>query len=304
MSKIINFYGFHNQNINNEKIEQINKIYKENFLKEKDIIFELTKLNDLKFLINNFNDLNNNFLILDTKKIDFFLQLIIDTLKKENKPALKVWKILYSYNLYRVYGEKLSKLSSDNVNTLISLLISFERDYDIKNLDSICDFMFDDKIRKELDFLSLPKNELVHLLENAIDEYLDEEIKTNYTIKYYVESAIKDYKESKFKIKKDLSLDTPESIYEYLKGPVLALSRPLIDSDQTLQNNMGIELQNNLDMLVFKLKNMKQDDLEICINLIKKIINSDNYSLIDKIELSFDFIDQFYGKDDNNIKKI
>ncbi len=293
--------------VKNSNISKLIKIYNESFNANKQIFYENFNPKDYMYLINNYHNLNNTFIantnIENNEKINIFINLVLKTVDDFKFEEEKVWAILYSYNLYRLYGFKINELTSTDMGLLISIYMSFDENYSLKTLDEIMDFIFDANIKKEIYDKKIDKNKLVLILLEPIDFYLNEGVKLGIPINYFIKEELKNNKNSNLSIRQILKLnwDTPENIYNNLKNDVTNLANIMINSEDKDQKQEGYELISNLEMLVCRLKNIPEQDYDNCVNAIKILFEDEKIEILDKYYLIFSLVNQFttYGSNKN-----
>lgn len=292
MTKIINMYGILNQDTENIELKKLTSIFDKYMLEEKEHILESTNPENYVFLISNYTLLNNSFSNLSKdENVTKFINLVFEMLPDFPNADQKVYAILFSYNLYRIYGNKLIDLTAKDISILISLYMTFEQSYPVKNLDKMSDFIFNKKLKNEMYSYDIEKRKLVHLLEVAIDDYFYVGIKNKIPVTYFVKKQVSDYRKSLISVVKKLKLNTPEEIYDYMYNEVSILAGLLISTQEYENVVKGEKLNSSLNSMVFKMRQMKPEDLETCTEFINNMINKSNIGLLDKTEKIFKFID-------------
>lgn len=292
MTKIINMYGILNQDTENIELKKLTSIFDKYMLEEKEYILESTNPENYVFLISNYTLLNNSFSNLSKdENVTKFINLVFEMLSDFPNADQKVYAILFSYNLYRIYGNKLIDLTAKDISILISLYMTFEQSYPVKNLDKMSDFIFNKELKNEMYSYDIEKRKLVHLLEVAIDDYFYVGIKNKIPVTYFVKKQVSDYRKSLITVVKKLKLNTPEEIYDYMYNEVSILAGLLISTQEYENVVKGEKLNSSLNSMVLKMRQMKPEDLETCTEFINNMINKSNLGLLDKTEKIFKFID-------------
>lgn len=299
MSKIININGKVDSKIDNPNLKKLLNIYDKCLLEGKEIVLEITNSKNYSFLLSNYIKINNEFINNNNEeKINDFSNLIINILNDFSDAPEKVWAILFSYNIYRIYNDKFLSLTSDDLSILISLYMVFEYENLIPMLDKISDFAFDKELMQELYSINLEKRNLVHFITNGVEEYLCEGVLIGKPVSCYIKEYLDIRRRELLKIKEDIKLDTIPNIYNYLNSQIVPIACMMADSEDDITSKRGYELISELEMFECKMKNMSEDNYNKCIKCINSIIfNKDKY-LLEKIELIFNVVDvlSYYKK--------
>lgn len=291
MDKIINING-KLSNVKNADLKKLIGIYNSNYTESKDVVLELTNLKNYSYLLSNYININTSFLDENDEQVSNFSNLVIKTLEDFNDASAKVWAILFSYNLYRLYGNKLLTLTSVEISLLVSLYMVFEESYLLPMLDKISDFIFNKELLQELYNMNMSKKDLVHFITNAVESYLEEGIIANIPVSYYLKDELRIRRENMLSVKEEIKLDSIENIYAYLKRQTEPLAAIMIDSKDSNIIERGNKLLSDLNIFEFKMNNISSNHYDICIKSINAIICNQNKSLLDKLELIFNIVDQ------------
>lgn len=294
MGEIINLLG-NNTNDKNPELEKLNKLFDQCFTKCKEVVLDITNPNNYSYLIKNYNRLNKYFSMVKNDDINRFIKLNFSVTENFEDLPEKVLAILYLYNLYKLYGDKLEVLTLTDISVLISIYMSYDDDYTVEKMDKIIDFVFDRDLMNEIYELNLSIKEVTHLLENAIDMYLDEHMKS---IKSYIKEEIAAKKENLKRIDEKRVLNTPYDIYHFLKSQVDSISMYLISTQNEDLEQKGYEYISNLNMVIYKMKNMPSDNLNKCIKCINDIASKKDLNLIEKLDLIFGTLDIYNSLSD------
>ena len=283
---------------NKLNVEKIIKIYDENFKEDKEAFMDADYLKNYMYLVNNYRDLNKTFMAEKNeeinKNIDTFTNLILNIVNNFKFPIEKVWAILYSYNLYKLYGFKVNGLTPYYLNLLINIYMGLDDKYSLSSLDKITDFIFDSSIKNNINNLNLSLREMTNILLETIHLYLEEDIAFKIPLSYFIKEKLNHIKENRLKIRKTIKLnwDTPEDVYNSLKDEITTIANLMINSNDEGQIEEGRELISNLDMLVCKLKNMSEENYNICMESIKILMEDEKRDFLDKYYLMFSLINQ------------
>lgn len=291
MDKIINING-KLSNVKNADLKKLIGIYNSNYTEGKDVVLELTNPKNYSYLLSNYININTSFLDENDEQVSNFSNLVIKTLEDFNDAPAKVWAILFSYNLYRLYGNKLLTLTSVEISLLVSLYMVFEESYLLPMLDKISDFIFNKELLQELYNMNMSKKDLVHFITNAVESYLEEGIIANIPVSYYLKDELRIRRENMLSVKEEIKLDSIENIYAYLKRQTEPLAAIMIDSKDSNIIERGNKLLSDLNIFEFKMNNISSNHYDICIKSINAIICNQNKSLLDKLELIFNIVDQ------------
>lgn len=302
MDKIINING-KLSNVKNADLKKLIGIYNSNYTEGKDVVLELTNPKNYSYLLSNYININTSFFDENDEQVSNFSNLVIKTLEDFNDAPAKVWAILFSYNLYRLYGNKLLTLTSVEISLLVSLYMVFEESYLLPMLDKISDFIFNKELLQELYNMNMSKKNLVHFITNAVESYLEEGIIANIPVSYYLKDELRIRRENMLSVKEEIKLDSIENIYAYLKEQTEPLAAIMIDSKDSNIIERGNKLLSDLNMFEFKINNMSSNHYDICIKSINAIICNQNKSLLDKLELIFNIVDQLSSYAPSNPKK-
>lgn len=292
MSKIINMYGKCIQESENVELKKLTSLFESYMKEEKDFVIESTNHENYASLISNYILLNDSFSNLaEDKNVNKFIRLVFETLSDFHDADQKAWAILFSYNLYRIYGTKLVDLTAKDMSVLVSLYMTFEQSYPIRSLDKMSDFIFNEKLRNEMYSYNMEKRKLVHFLEVAIDDYFYVGIENKIPVAYFVREQIRDYRRNLISVVKTPKLTTPEEIYDYMFNKVGILAGLLISTQEDENVAKGEKLNSSLSSMIFKMRQMKPEDLETCIKFINDMVNKSDLGLLEKTEKIFKFID-------------
>lgn len=291
MDKIINI-NEKLSNVKNADLKKLIGIYNSNYTEGKDVVLELTNPKNYSYLLSNYININTSFLDENDEQVSNFSNLVIKTLEDFNDAPAKVWAILFSYNLYRLYGNKLLTLTSVEISLLVSLYMVFEESYLLPMLDKISDFIFNKELLQELYNMNMSKKDLVHFITNAVESYLEEGIIANIPVSYYLKDELRIRRENMLSVKEEIKLDSIENIYAYLKRQTEPLAAIMIDSKDSNIIERGNKLLSDLNIFEFKMNNISSNHYDICIKSINAIICNQNKSLLDKLELIFNIVDQ------------
>lgn len=292
MANIININGKFNGDITNPKLKKLSGLFDKYLENSKDIIMDVANIKNYSYLLNNYISINKSFNNndKDDENIDKFANLVCEVIDLFKRDDQKVYAILFSYNLYRIYGAKLLTLTPKDLSIVISLFLVFEQENKITYLNKIADFIFDDNLRKDLYRLNRKECDLVTMLEVAIEDYLIYGICDNRPVNCFVKEEIDRYKRSLFSKVGNVSLD---NTYETFKNNVELFASFLINTKNYENAKIGYAWLSSLEKVRVKLKNMGDENKMICVSKIENIWQSIELTLKEKIDLSFNIIDEF-----------
>ncbi len=196
------------------------------------------------------------------------------------------------------------------IKLLIYVYSAFEDEYKIEDIDKICDFLLDDNIYQELKSTCGYEN-LKYVSTDIVEEYLEDGVKNNIPVSFFAKKMISYYKELDSSINNNQNINdlfkidtlTIEELCSKIKFQADGIISLMMSAEKTDKNGVMLEegfyLKSNMDMLMFKLKNINKDEIDDCLLNIKKIWESDDY-LINKLRSIFDYVNSF---DYTSVKK-
>ena len=136
---------------------------------------------------------------------------------------------------------------------------------------------------------------------NAYEEFIEDKkrgIPFLYYFKSYVDSYEQEQKISTKVFNFKSGILTPESVFENIKDSVSLYAKLLYSSknekNSSIYNQKAIEIINNLDNMVLKLKAIKEPKRTECLIFIRDMWIDENKYLYEKIENTFNVINMLY----------
>lgn len=304
MSDIVNINGLPAES-KNDKLNFFVNIFDEIINPCKNKMNEYTREENYKFLMQNYAMLNKKFSTSDNyRNIDLFLNKTYKLVEKQSDMLVKCFTILYMYNLYRIYKENLNSLSDFEIDIIIELYMSFDNEYNIKYLDDMTQFMFDDKIKAQLYEYKHDKRALLSGLENGIETYFDEGKYNNVPVKYYIDESLNDVKKRKFNIVNNPKLDSIDDVFDYMTknlSSILELTQAN-NSDSSKDFNEHLNcMMRKLDDVKEKINNSSTEIQNKFIMFAKKVLQSEKSGIYNKVDYIVNTANVFYNQ--NEIKK-
>lgn len=282
------------------------------YFNQKENITKCFKKDNLSFMLKNYELINDHFLsgVVSKNKVSNFIRTLHNQFKENQDEYDKFVISLYFYNIYRIYDDALFSLTDEKIKLLIYIYSAFEDEYKIEDLDKICDFLLDDNIYEELKNICGYEN-LKYVLTDIVEEYLEDGVKNNIPVSFFAKKMISYYKEldsiisDKKNVNELFKIDplTIEELCSKIKSQADGIISLMMNDEKTDKSVVMLEegfyLKSNMDMLMFKLKNINKDEIDDCLLNIKKIWESDDY-LINKLRSIFDYVNSF---DYTSVKK-
>ena len=301
-----------NKSFSCELINGFDSEFRKWYFNQKENITKCFKKDNLSFMIKNYELINDHFLsgVVSKNKVSNFIRTLHNQFKENQDEYDKFVISLYFYNIYRIYDDALFSLTDEKIKLLIYIYSAFEDEYKIEDLDKICDFLLDDNIYEELKNICGYEN-LKYVLTDIVEEYLEDGVKNNIPVSFFAKKMISYYKEldsiisDKKNVNELFKIDplTIEELCSKIKSQADGIISLMMNGEKTDKSVVMLEegfyLKSNMDMLMFKLKNINKDEIDDCLLNIKKIWESDDY-LINKLRSIFDYVNSF---DYTSVKK-
>lgn len=311
MSNIIDFNAVldiknQNQSFSNDMVKAFDLEFKKWFSSQKEKIEKCFNIDNLAFMLDNYNFINNRFLsgVVSKNKVNSFFKMLSKQFENKDDDYEKFVITLYFYNIYRIYSDDLFLLTDEKIKLFINVYSVFETENKIEDIDKICEFLFDEKIYQELKNVCGGYENLKYVCVDFAEEYLEEGIKNNIPVSFFTKKMIDYYKnlekeKGNWQSKKDpfkIENLTIEEVCSKIKFQADGIISLMMSAGQTDKNEVlleeGFYLKSNMDMLKFKLKNINKDDINDCLLNIKKTWESDD-SLINKLRSIFEYVNGF-----------
>ena len=304
MGNIVNFGDVLSNKIQNENLlsgfEENFSIYLEKYIDE---IKENNNVANFDLLLNRSNEVISLFKsgVIESKDVALFLDKLNKILENKDVEINYIYFILYFFNSYKLYGSNFINLPDCDIWIAIELYCTFEMHEDLKILDNLLDGIFDTNSFKKLKSLCKDDKSVRNNYISAYEEFLED--KTNgipflYYFKNYVDSYDEEQKDNNKTSVFENEILTPEVVYQNIKDSVSLYANLLHSSsgeqNDSLPNQKAIELLNNLDNMVFKLKNIKEPKRTECLVYIRDVWTDKEKYLYEKIDLTFNEINTLY----------
>ncbi len=314
MSKILNFEEYKSavekNKIAAEKyVTDIENKLNEDLKKESKNIEENENINNFRFLMENFKKINNYLKegLVTPLELQLISNKLYFVLGNEDYELSRIYIILCFYNALRIYKDKFLNCTDDYTKLITDLFVSFEESYDVTRLDSISNFIFNKNIIKKLENMSSDNEELFRRCERIVDSFLNSDI--NVSVNYYATKEIEFLEDSKKEAETlvpgflGYGIRTPEFIQERLKEQLENMAFIFEKNEDKYLN-----LQSNIDMLIFKIKSMNEDGKKSFYNYVNKIDISENVNPLEKIERILNIADFLsaasLNRNDDEVRKV
>lgn len=270
-------------------------------------LFNDAKLNKCDFptaFDNNINILETNYENINKKALNgninhdefnIFYNRLISILSNEELD-FRYYMILFFYKIYSNYGNKLFELNNEIINQIIRTYSLFYEEENINVLDSVFEFLFNSEIRNEMVGL-FPDYKIMgdHII-NIAEEMVDLKEKTkDIILREYLNRYKKNIKEYTDRNDFEIGIITPKIIKEKMSLQLNGIiDLYYVKYNETNDNKflrLAYELENNLDMLVYKLKNIKKEDEIKVYDTIRKIWTNEEIALLQKADMIFNIVD-------------
>lgn len=251
------------------------------------------KNDNYKFLIENYEKvtrkLQRNYLSKD--KFDLFYEKLTGCMARSYDRGDKFLTILLFYKLFDLYKLKLLEKSVSVIHVMISVLTIYNEEEVISDFDKALDFMFVDDITKKINELYDVDKELFHFMIEVIESYIENpNIPTACHALFYMEGE---------KIDKVYSdNEAPELYIPNIKNmckKVIEQIEGIITLYET-QNATKIinDYANRLSMFELKISEIPEEERENCFYFINSILNENDISIFDKVDIIFNEVDRLY----------
>ena len=311
MSNVIDFNQVlilkkQNQFFCNEMVKKIDLEIKKWSLFQGDRIKKCFNEKNLSFLFDNYNFINRRFLsgVVSKNKVNLFFKKLNNQFEGKEDDYEKLVITLYFYYIYSVYAEDLFLLSDEKIKLFINVYSAFEDEHKMEDIDKICSFLFDDDIYQELINISGGYENIKYVCEDIVEEYLEYGVKNNIPVSFFAKNMIDYYKDMEKEKDSWKDMEEPFKIKKLTIEEVCSKIKPQVDGIISLMMSNGDEnknkvlsgecfyLKSNMDMLMFRLKNINKEDINDCLINIKKTWES-NDSLINKLKNIFEYVNNF-----------
>lgn len=294
-------------NLNKEKIRlDENKKNNKNYVLLIEKLFEYSKIfkggfksnfkKNIEILESNYMNINKKALSgnIEYSEFEKFIKLLTGLLDF-NDADFKYYFILFFYKLYQNYGNKIFELDNELLEQLIRTYSLFYEEDNINVLDDALEFLFDEEIRNEMMDLFPDYKELGNHIISIADEIIEDDKKS---WKVIVRQYLDNYKKDSVKYKDvddfDIGIITPEIIKEKMSSQLAGfVGMYYVKYEETKDEhflNLAHELENNLDTMVIKLKNVKKEEQIKVFDTIRKIWTNSETPLIQKADMIFNVV--------------
>lgn len=288
MSKILNFNEFKsgvdkNREFAEKFVQKVENLLETDLKNERGEIEDNENHNNFMFLMNNFRNINDFFKkgFVTPEELQLIQDKLYLILKDEDYSLSRIYIILCFYNAYRIYNKKFIMLSANDVVLITNLFVSFEQCYDVKTLDGISNFIFDEQIMGELKNVTSNSTELFRRCESIVDAFLNDDISA--PVEYYAKQEIKLLKAAT-ELEANYGpgflgygIRTPKFIQKRLEEQLNKMAFML--SDETY-----LGLKSDVDMLEFKINNMTKKAQQSFYKHIAKIDFEEEINPLEKLE--------------------
>lgn len=292
MSKVININGkYELGDIKNNELKKIVKIFNDNIDEVKEELANDMSQSNFKFLLSNYIDTINNLSNFDDKCEELNEVLIIlntFTMNITNNTTI-IDCILVFFNLFRVCKFDISKLTNDEIGSIINIYYTYEKELDFSIADSFSKFLVDNNFFEEVRRYKYDKHDISAFFIDAAACCMDDNIINIHQMKKYVREMLENYSY----VDEKKSYDNLNDLYNYISEQV----HTYIDLFLSEQNNDHRNIINrwlwHVDILKTKINNSNDEEKEIYFNEISNILfgdKSDNLSLEKKLNKVFAFI--------------
>lgn len=299
MNKILNFNEYKNEVEENKKyalnkVSQIEKIFYELYQKERKDIEENENLNNFNFLLKNFKKINIDIKNghVTPKELQLINNKLYSMLEKEEFAISRIYIILCFYNAYRIYNKKFLELSANDSELITSLLAFFEQENDVKTLDNISDFIFDEDLIKNLRELVQNEKMLLNKCVSIVEMYIEEnEIKA--PVEYYAKEELEYTKEARELNEKHGPGFLGYGIIttDFLQN---RLSENLENMAVVMTPDKYFSLKSKIDMLKYKVENISNESKKSFFEAVRNISDNDDFGPHEKLELILNYLDTLY----------